>query len=96
MNTSILEIISSFLKLTGTPVIREPYVYEHVFGPVVIMAFSKFLPMTWRIVLFFALVLLHLVVKELILDRIKHRSFNWPNVAERCFGLLLAGVLIYD
>jgi hypothetical protein len=73
--------------------IRELYIYEHVFTPLIAgVILHKLLP--WYVVTI-AILLVHVVVKELIVDRIKHGNFNWQNVAERLYGMALLALFYF-
>lgn len=93
--TGLLEFLCKPLKLTGTPDVNQAYVFSHVFTPIVMMAFAGWCNLSFRIGFYLGIVIGHLIIKELIIDRVRHGAFNWPNVAERAYGLLLAGALIW-
>lgn len=96
MNTSIIELVCLPLRLTGTPKIREAYVYEHVYTGIIVSLCLTFVPSTtFKLLGFGFLVGSHLIAKEFIVDVIKHGSINWPNVWERVFGLTLGALVLW-
>lgn len=92
--TSIIELVCWPLKWFGTPRLREQYVYEHAIGPVIVAEILRHLPSPWQWIGFGVLAFVHLAIKELIVDRLDHGEFNWPNVWERSYGLILAALVI--
>lgn len=93
--TSILEMIAKPLAFAKvTPDVRQPYVYEHVFTPVILAPFLALLPGVWKWIGLAGLAGFHLVAKELVYDPIKNGNFNVANVIERAYGLALAAGVI--
>lgn len=95
MNTSILEILCWPLKVLFGYDVRQPSIFEHALTPLVVVTVLRWLPLTWSWVGFAILVIMHLVVKELIVDVIKHGEINWPNVIERVYGLILGAIILW-
>jgi hypothetical protein len=89
MNTSLLELVSWPLRLLFEYNVRQAYIYEHVFTPLLV---ACVLPTELWYFVSFSVVSIHLVLKEFIVDRIKHGSLNWENVTERCYGIALMGL----
>lgn len=102
-------IRESWTDTSGVLRVREPYIYEHVFGPLVWMSILRatiLLASTkWSLfatkeslllwVSWAIVVFGHVVVKEIISDPlIAKKPFNWPNVIERVFGCLLGLVVL--
>lgn len=89
--TSILEIIAQPLRIFYANV-REPSIYEHLYGPLVIVQVLRHLPPFYAWLGFGVVVLFHLVLKELIYDVHKNGNLDWQNVIERSLGVLI-GIL---
>lgn len=92
---SPLEFICWPLKLFGTDDVRQTYVYEHVFTPVVAMAYFYFLPFKIKFCLFWIVLAWHLLWKELIYDPMfAKKDFNIKNVYERIYGIALSSIFL--
>lgn len=90
MNTSLLQILCYPLHLLFGYDVREPYIYEHVFTPIIVgILLHEVLP---PYVVAIAVLLVHVVIKELIVDRVKLGRFNWQNVVERLYGMVFLGL----
>lgn len=95
---SPLEIICWPLRLSPWHKIidlNQAYIYEHVFVPVVLAAALSKIPLRWLSwSLYGVACLFHVVVKEMIHDRLKNGQMNWANVVERLYGTLLGALLL--
>jgi len=87
--TSILEIICVPLKLFGIKDVRQPYIYEHVFTPLLVATITLG---NFQLIAFIVTFILHVIVKEIILDRVQHGYFNKENIIERLYGMLIMGM----
>lgn len=84
-----IKVINDYVG--GNP--RNIVLYEHAYGPVIIMSLLHWLPFIPKFVAWCILLVLHLVYKEIVKDwLIDKKPFNWPDVIIRGFSLILAGV----
>lgn len=67
--------------------IRQPYVYEHVLTPFVFIAVT---PLRFQFAMLLAILLIHVILKEVIVDQIAKGYLNKENLIERLYGFVLS------
>lgn len=90
MKTSLIEFIcwplKWIIKRFGYD-IRQPYVYEHVLTPFVFIAVT---PLRFQFAMLISILLIHVVLKELIVDQITNGYLNKENLIERLYGYFIS------